>query len=330
MPMSKILKLRSVTTGLLLCLCVLSFSHSAVASRASNGRIAFMANYTGTFQIYTVDSDGSHLFQVTHLPPPTDLFALEMDVSPDGSRILFPHDMTGALELYTIHADGTGLTQITHDGSFHAAPHWSPDGSHIVFATRGKRALLATATMRADGSDVKILTTPYWESLGAAYTSDGRHIVFSTQQDGLISALWIMDTEGKHQRRLTAPELEAGPLDVSSAGNEVVFYTHQDTPKFTSIFKISIDGSRVTRLTSDGHMDTLPVFSPDGRQILYMSDRLSPGSFDIFVMDVDGAHKRRLVHDAFYPAWSPKPAAQVDSVDQEGETESHRASRMEP
>ena len=79
------------------------------------------------------------------------------------------------------------------------------------------------------------------------------------------------------QRRLTNPELEAGPPNVSSNGKRVVFYTHQDTLKPTSIFKINIDSSGVTRLTSDGHMDTLPVFSPDGKKIAYMSDRLSPG-----------------------------------------------------
>src|SRR6185312_13368184 len=108
------------------------------ADRGTNGKIAFFANLNGTAQIYTINSDGTDLFQVTDLPAANDFFALTPDFSPDGNRIVFPHDMTCALELYIINADGTGLTQITHDGNFHAVPHWSPDGTHIVFSTNSE------------------------------------------------------------------------------------------------------------------------------------------------------------------------------------------------
>jgi TolB protein len=286
---------------------VLNAQRTLAADPGKNGKIAFFANLTGTIQIYTINPDGTDLFQVTNLPPATNEFAFFPDFSPDGKRIVFPHDMTGALELYTINPDGTGLTQITHDGLDHAVPRWSPDGSHILFATVGKYDLGVIATVRSDGTEMKVLTTPVWDSLGASYTPDGRHIVFSSQKDGLISALWIMDTNGRHQRRLTDPELEAGPLDVSPDGKQVVFYTHQDTPKPTSIFKINIDGSGATRLTSEGHMDTQPTYSPDGKKILYMSDRLSPGSFDTFAMNADGSHKKRIIVGGLAPNWGPQP-----------------------
>jgi hypothetical protein len=39
-----------------------------------NGRIAFFANLTGTYQIFTVKADGSDLFRVTNLPPSNDGF----------------------------------------------------------------------------------------------------------------------------------------------------------------------------------------------------------------------------------------------------------------
>jgi Tol biopolymer transport system component len=45
----------------------------------------------------------------------------------------------------------------------------------------------------------------------------------------------------------------------------------------------------------------LPVFSPDGTKILYLSDRLSPGSCDTWIMDADGSHKRLLIKGAFAP-----------------------------
>lgn len=231
----------AMNSGYVLLTMVVINSLSFGADPGKNGKIAFIANLTGTNQIYTANPDGTDLFQVTNLPPASNPFALAPDFSPDGKRIIFPYATTGALELYVINADGTNLTQITRDGMGHGLPRWSPDGSHILFATGGKHNTLVIATIRSDGTDLKMLTTPFWDSLGASYTPDGKHIVFSSQQGGLVSALWIMDTDGKHQRRLTDPELEAGPPDVASDGEQVVFYTHQDTPKPTSIFKINTE-----------------------------------------------------------------------------------------
>jgi Tol biopolymer transport system component len=277
------------------------------ADPGKNGRIAFFANLSGSNQIYTVNPDGTDLFRVTDLPPSDDIFAYAPDFSPHGKRIVFPHDMTGALELYVINADGTGLNQITHDGTGHALPHWSPDGTHIVFATNSELNTAVIATVRADGTEKKLLTSPFWDSVGAEYTVDSKHIVFSSQLNGLVAALWIMDTDGKHQRRLTAPELEAGGPDVSPDGKHVVIYSHQNTPKPTSIFRLNLDDCEVTRLTSDGHMDTLPVYSPEGNKIVFMSDRLSPGSFDTWIMNADGSGKMRLIQGAFGPNWGVAP-----------------------
>ncbi len=299
---------RSVNTLWILTLTLFSCIPALAAHSGKNGRIAFLQNLTGTNQIYTVNPDGTDLFQVTNFPPSDDVFALWPDVSPDGMRILFSHDMTDAMELYAINADGTGLTQITHDGLPHVVPHWSPDGTHIVFNTFNE-FVGEIATVRADGTDTKVLSSPVWDSLGAMYTGDGKHIVFSTTTGGYVAALWIMDINGKHQRRLTAPKLEAGGPDVSADGKEqVVFFNHLNTALPTSsIFKMNLDGTGVIRLTDASHVNTLPVFSPDGTKILYMSDRMSPGSFDIFVMDADGSNKKRIIPGGLVPNWGPQP-----------------------
>jgi Tol biopolymer transport system component len=298
-----------LSSMLVISLMLLSSNPAFAADPGNNGKIAFFANLTGVSQIYTVNPDGTGLFQVTNVPPAIDpSFALAPDFSPDGKRIVFPHDMTGALELYVINADGTGLTQITHDGRLHAVPHWSPDGRHIIFATPGDLGPAVIATVASDGSDFAVLTTPVWDSLGQEYTADGKHIVFVSQLGGFVAALWMMDTNGKHLKLLSAPELETGAPDVSPDGKQVVFYNHQNTPQPTSIFKMNLDGTGVAHLTSAGHMDTLPVFSPDGAKILYMSDRQAPGSFDTWIMDADGSHKKLLIKGAFAPNWGVQPA----------------------
>ena len=296
------------TTAALLLLVnlLLGATVASAADRGRNGRIAFVADLNGTRQIYTVHPDGSDLFQVTDLPPANDDAALAPDFSPDG-RIVFAHDMTGALELYVINADGSGLTQITNDGAYHASPHWSPDASHIVFVTRTDLGPGVVASIQADGSDKKLLTNPVWDSSGPEYTTDGKHIVFASQLDGLVSALWVMETDGRHPRRITAPELEAGSPDVSPDGRHVVVNNHHSLSVPSSIFKLSLDGSGLTPLTTAGYTDTLPVYSPDGSKILFMTDRLSPGSFDTFVMNADGSQQKRIIVGGFSPNWGTQP-----------------------
>jgi Tol biopolymer transport system component len=51
-----------------------------------------------------------------------------------------------------MNADGSRRTQLTYDGKAHLGPHWSPDGTKIVFVRgvmpNGQRVFV----MNADGS----------------------------------------------------------------------------------------------------------------------------------------------------------------------------------
>lgn len=302
----------AVSTFYILLITTVINSPALAAHPGKNGRIAFVSSLTGTNQLYTVNPDGSDLFQVTNLPPANDGLAWFPDFSPDGQRIAFAHDMSGVLELYVINTDGSDLTQITHGGGL--VPRWSPDGSHLVFSRPVDISpqfpgvgVGVIGTIKADGTDEKLLSSRVWDSLDGEYTPDGKHIIFETQTNGYVAALWIMNTDGSHQRRLTAAELESGYPDISPDGKQMIFYNNQNTPKLNSIFKANIDGTEPTRLTAPGHEDTLAAYSPDGSKILFMSDRQSPGGFDIWIMDADGSNQKLLIKDAGIPNWGPKP-----------------------
>ena len=93
--------------------------------------------------------------------------------SPRGDWIAFTSKRDGDYEIYRIRPDGTGLERLTRSAGNDAHPSFSPDGAWIAFAT-GRQGfkdetvrLLLTATfqpygevavMRADGSDVRLLT----------------------------------------------------------------------------------------------------------------------------------------------------------------------------
>ena len=63
----------------------------------------------------------------------------------------------------------------------------------------------------------------------------------------------------------------------------------------------------MTRLTSDPSIDVSPTWSPDGKQIAFVSDR--GGTPQIYLMDSSGAGVRRLTFEGGYntsPAWHPR------------------------
>jgi len=155
-------KLKSISASSLAVLGIaiifLGVSPAWATYPGENGRIAFTGHFTGTWQLYTMNPDGSDVVQVTTLPP-TENPAWFQDYSPDGKQLVFCHDMSGAIELYVINADGTGLTQVTHDGTENIFPRWSPDG-HILFSTlfNGDFGYHHFATIRLDGSERTVLT----------------------------------------------------------------------------------------------------------------------------------------------------------------------------
>jgi TolB protein len=72
------------------------------------------------------------------------------------------------------------------------------------------------------------------------------------------------------------------------------------------IYRASLDGKNLRRLTQNRSIDVSPSWSPDGRKLAFVSDR--SGSPQIYLMDSDGSNVRRLTFDGNYntnPAWSP-------------------------
>jgi Tol biopolymer transport system component/imidazolonepropionase-like amidohydrolase len=91
-------------------------------------------------------------------------------------------------------------------------------------------------------------------------------------------------------------------LDVSPDGTCLVFDMLGD------IYSMPSSGGRAEPLTRGMALDTQPVFSPDGRRILFLSDR--SGAENLWIMDVDGSHPRQISYyddDPTFvsPEWSP-------------------------
>lgn len=95
----------------------------------------------------------------------------------------------------------------------------------------------------------------------------------------------------------------------------IVFHSNRDNPPDDyNIFVMDWNGENVHRLTDNPAKDMIPVWSPDGAQIAFVSTRdAGPDSImeggDVFVMSPDGTNQVNISnspqHEWFITGWSP-------------------------
>jgi Tol biopolymer transport system component len=126
-------------------------------------RVVFLSDRDGDIEIYTMNSKGGTVRQLTF----NDAFEFVPSWSPDSRSIVFTTDRDGNFEIYTMRADGGEQTRLTFNDAGDGYPAWSPDGTEIVFASDrdGARGGYGDIyTMRADGSNqVNRTTNPGWD-----------------------------------------------------------------------------------------------------------------------------------------------------------------------
>ena len=109
--------------------------------------------------------------------------------SPSGDDIVFnalpgPDSAQGLDEagpLMLVRPDGTGLRAFPDD-VVGFAPEWSPDGGRIVFSAPvdGAGSRWAAQTVRADGTDRRVLTPPTHDAYFTTWSPDGKQIAFQS------------------------------------------------------------------------------------------------------------------------------------------------------
>jgi tol-pal system beta propeller repeat protein TolB len=136
------------------------------------GRIAFMSNRDGNYEIYVMHADGSDPLRLTC----DSAEDRAPDWSPDGSHIVFQSNRPGHFEIYVLDAANTtcggeiGLNRLTYTDCSTCTtteprnqnPSWSPDGSQIAFESDRvdpELQILQVWVMNADGTHQKALTS---------------------------------------------------------------------------------------------------------------------------------------------------------------------------
>lgn len=227
--------------------------------------------FSGGSNIRVITPSGDDMKKVTDGP----FRSSEPSWSPDGLSIVYTC-RTGAraykvtAEICIMDETGTRNRQITFNDKADGNPRWSPDGRWIVFERlTGRRwdfESLEIFKIRTDGSTETRLTFNRVMDVGPDWSPDGRQIVFESHRNG-DSGIYRMTSDGaltlmvKDEPRT----LERAPS--WSPGGKLIAYESGG-----QLFIVHVSGAPSTHVIR-GHD---PVWSPDGRWLIYSGWHLPP------------------------------------------------------
>jgi TolB protein len=120
----------------------------------------------------------------------------------------------------------------------------------------------------------------------------------------LLLAVIVAGSAAAGTKAAQPPPAPAGPYDsawpqYSPDGKSIVFASTREDDDF-EIYVMGADGSGARRLTHAPGRDAHPIFSRDGKRILFQSPRAGPPgagpeAVDLYVMNADGKHQRPLI-----------------------------------
>lgn len=217
----------------------------------------------------------------------TDREAPEFDAvyAPDGQSLLIALDETtpnqGNIEVYRLSLADRSLTKLAGDVqglSHEEAPCWSPDGEFFAFtSTRDGNQELYVA--KADGSEVRRLTSDPAIDAHPAWSPDGSCIAFATNRWGDLE-LALIAPDGTNLRRLTdSPGLDDYPA-WSPEGMRLAFVSNRTGN--LEIMIVDAHGGEPVNVTQHSAWDNYPTWTPQG-ELAFVSDR---GGYAVYVQSL--------------------------------------------
>jgi len=219
----------------------------AEEDRRSGRRRRYKWDFDPHMDIFEADLSGKILRRLTKAKG----YDAEGAYSPDGKRIAFCSDRDGDPDIYIMNQDGSDQKQLTNAPGYDGGPFISPDGRWIVFRSdRKKKAYLQIYVIGTDGKNETALTDTNGVNWGPYWHPTRPYIIWSGADHSGPGRpnydLWLMKYKVKDGK---------------------------------------FHGGKPVRVTTNPAADVLPVFSPDGKQLMWTSTRGKSRASQLYIAD---------------------------------------------
>jgi TolB protein len=240
-------------------------------------------------------------------------------------------DMALSTEIYLMDSDGTNVRRLTDNSYGDWFPSISPDSKTIVFDSNRLRTegepynTSDLFLMNIDGSGQKHLirgSSATWsrDSKSLAYHASasgaGKPIAIFPGAAANDSDIFVISVErkGAKPKNITNnPTAVDDDPDWSPTEDKIVFISKDAkddmrNPVSAEIYVINASGrGKPIRLTNNSEEERAPMWSPDGKRILFMCRR-GGTDFELCIMNADGSAQIQLTDNTVGDlggSWSP-------------------------
>jgi TolB protein len=159
--------------------------------------------------------------------------------------------------------------------------------------------------MDYDGAGPRAVTRNGSINLNPLFMGGKDKLLFTSYTLGMPQFYKVDPERPSLQPAFTSRGMNTAPA-YNIMDDEVVFASTMDGN--SEIYRRKVAGTgKAERLTFSSTIETSPSWSPNGQEIVFISDR--SGKPMLYIMDRDGSNTRRITYDFAYcgsPTWSPR------------------------
>lgn len=213
-----------------------------------------------SYDIYMADLNGKIVQKLTT----TSGYDAEATLSPDGTKMIFTSTRNGDLDLYVMDLKTGETKQVTDDLGYDGGAWFSADGKKIVWrASRPKTD--------AEVKEYKDLLK--------------ENLVAPTQME-----VFIADADGSNAKQITSLGQANWAPNFLPDGRIIFCSNHEYQRGFPfNMYTMNADGSNLEKISRDKGFDAFPMFSYNGKKIIFCSNRNNGGTRDTNIFMADWA-----------------------------------------